>query len=76
MRIFINDRPIDAGEGATVLSALASIDPGLVAQVREGAAYVTDGRGIRLEPEAALSAGSILRVIVSARRQESSDADA
>jgi hypothetical protein len=75
MRIFINDRPIDADEGATVLSAVASADPELADQVREGAAYVTDARGIRMESDASLSAGSILRVVVSARRQEP-DADA
>lgn len=75
MRIFINDRPVDAGDGATPLSAIESSDPVLAGKVRNGSAYVTDGRGIRLETDAVLSAGSILRVIVSARRQET-DADA
>ena len=76
MRIFINDRPIDAEDGATALNAVESAESGLAARIREGAAYVTDGRGIRLDPDAVLSAGSILRVIVSARRPDVADADA
>jgi hypothetical protein len=46
-------------------------------QVAAGRARVTDARGIDLPLDAPLAAGSILRVIVSARRSaEDSDADA
>jgi hypothetical protein len=37
--------------------------------VRDGTARVTDGRGIALDPDAAVYAGAILRVVVSARRR-------
>jgi hypothetical protein len=75
MRIFINDRPFDASEGSDVRAAVTASDPALGARLDDGSAYVTDARGIRMAPDSLLSAGSILRVVVSARRQEP-DADA
>jgi hypothetical protein len=48
----------------------------MAAQVAAGRARVTDARGIDLPPGATLEAGSILRVIVSARRAGAEDADA
>jgi hypothetical protein len=77
MRIFINDRPFDASEGSDIQSAVVAADPSLAARLADGTAYVTDGRGIRMTPDAPLSAGSILRVVVRARRHDSAaDADA
>ncbi len=73
--VFVNERPTLVSAPATVLSAVEAHDRTLIPQLEGGRAYVTDGRGIRLQPDAALEAGAILRVIVSARRQES-DADA
>lgn len=70
MRIFINDRPFDAGEGADVQTAVGAANPDLASRLADGSAYVTDGRGIRLPLDSRLSAGSILRVVVSARRQD------
>ena len=40
-----------------------------------GAAYVTDGRGIEIDPSTPLMSGAILRVVVRARAR-SADADA
>jgi hypothetical protein len=54
-----------------VLAHDAALEPRLAA----GAAYVTDARGIELPLDAALAEGSILRVVVSARRA-AGDADA
>ena len=68
MRIFVNDTAVDVTPGADVRAALAAFDPVLAAKVANGAAYVTDARGIDLAPGAGLEAGSILRVVVSARR--------
>ena len=77
MRIFVNARPTDVEPGTDVRGAVAAFDPALAAKVASGAAYVTDARGIELPGEAALEAGSILRVVVSARRAgREDDADA
>ena len=76
MRIFINDRPFDASDGADVGSALIAGNPDLARRLEDGTAYVTDGRGIRVALDSPLAAGSILRVVLNARRQDpAADAD-
>jgi len=76
MRIFLNAQPIDLAPGATTREAIAAHDPAMAEQVAAGRARVTDARGIDLPLDAPLAAGSILRVIVSARRTAGEDADA
>jgi hypothetical protein len=75
IRVYINERPVNLPRGADVHAAIAAADPALGEALTSGRAYVTDGRGIRLVPDAPLSAGAILRVVVSARQSEG-DADA
>jgi hypothetical protein len=70
MRIFINDRPFDASDGADVGGAVIAGNPDLAPRLADGSAYVTDGRGIRVALDSPLAAGSILRVVLSARRQD------
>jgi hypothetical protein len=70
MRIFINDRPFDASDGADVAGAVIAGNPDLAPRLADGTAYVTDGRGIRVALDSPLAAGSILRVVLSARRQD------
>lgn len=65
--VFINDQPVRVTSGATMGEALAEFDAALAAKLREGGAYLTDGRGIRLEDAAPVFAGAIVRVVVSAR---------
>ena len=66
-----------AQPGTDVRGAVRAHDPALAARLAAGEAYVTDGRGIELAADAGLADGSILRVVVSARRGvEESDADA
>ena len=75
--VFINGHCIRLSEGATVVQAVAQHAPDLAEQIAAGAAYVTDGRGIRIEESQAVHAGAILRVIVRARRsQDEADAHA
>ena len=76
MRIFINDRACDAADGSDALSAVRGFDAELGARVESGAAYITDGRAIRLTGTERLEPGAILRVIVSRRGGEPADADA
>jgi hypothetical protein len=69
MRIFINATPIDVEPGTDVRTAVRAHDAALDAKLATGAAYVTDARGIAVAPDAPLAAGSILRVVLSARRE-------
>ena len=75
-RVFVDASPVDLEPGSVARDAVAARDPSLLPRLADGTAYLTDARGIRLDPDAALSAGAILRVVKSARRQAESDADA
>ncbi|HEY3013377.1 MAG TPA: hypothetical protein VGJ36_11555 [Gemmatimonadales bacterium] len=74
IRVFVNAGAVDVPAGADVRAAVRAFDAGLEASIVKGAAYVTDGRGIEIDPESRLEGGAILRVVVRARR--GSDADA
>jgi hypothetical protein len=80
IRVFVNANPLDLPAGSDVGEALRAFDRALEASVASGAAYVTDGRGIEMDPATQLSSGAILRVVVRARRGVSgnggNDADA
>jgi hypothetical protein len=68
MRVFVNAVPLEVATGADVRAAVLALDPELERRLAGGSAYVTDARGIEVPPDATLSQGSILRVVVSARR--------
>jgi hypothetical protein len=77
LRVFINGSPIDIAPGTDVRAALRAYDPALEERVAAGTAFVTDGRGIEMESETRLAAGSILRVVIRSRRGGGTlDADA
>ena len=77
MRVFINAVPVDVESGTDVRGAIRAHDPELEARAASGGALVTDARGLAVPLDGALAAGSILRVIVRARRGEpDADADA
>ena len=77
IRVFVNAAPVDVASGTDVRGAIRAHDSALEARAIEGAALVTDGRGIELPLDAALSAGAIVRVVVRARRgAPDADADA
>jgi hypothetical protein len=76
LRVFINGASVDVATGSDVDAALRSHDPALAERVAAGSAIVTDARGIEMGPDQRLAAGSILRVVVKARRGGGSvDAD-
>ena len=75
IRVFVNGSAVDVAAGTDVATAVAATDPAMAEMIEKGGAYVTDGRGIEVDPAARLSAGAILRVIVRARRGMT-DADA
>jgi hypothetical protein len=68
MRVFVNAVPLEVGTGADVRAAVRALDPELERKLAGGSAYATDARGIEVPPDATLAEGSILRVVVSARR--------
>jgi hypothetical protein len=68
IRVFVNATAVDLPAEADVGQALRAFDGALESQVVSGAAYVTDGRGIEIDPSAKLTSGAILRVAVRARR--------
>ncbi len=67
VRVFIDDRAVSVPPGATVLAAVSRLDPSLAERIQVGSAYLTDGRGIRLEASSPVFAGAIIRVVLSAR---------
>lgn len=76
IRVFVNAGAVDLPAGADVGAAVRQFDPALERQIAGGTAYVTDGRGIEIDPAAPIQAGAILRVVVRARRRETGHVDA
>jgi hypothetical protein len=76
IRVFVNAGALDLPSGADVAQAVRLFDPALERQIASGTAYVTDGRGVEIDPTCPLAGGAILRVVVRARRSESGHADA
>jgi len=76
IRVFVNAVPVDLPVGSGVSAAILALDTALAEQVSAGTAYATDGRGIQVAADSPLSAGAILRVVVSARRSQNVDVDA
>src|SRR5438309_10036441 len=69
MRVFINDKAVEVPRGARVRDAVAQADDGL-ARLLDSAAYVTDAAGRTIDAgDAVGEAGSVYRVVVSARRE-------
>jgi len=70
MRVFVNDKAVDVPRGARVRDAIAQADDGL-AKLLDSAAYVTDAAGRAIDAgDAVGEAGSVYRVVVSARRDK------
>ena len=80
MRAYVNERPVNLAEDATVADAILAADPHLARIMTDAGTIVTDARGIALGTAEPLRPGSIIRVVVSARRTgarpEGADADA
>ncbi|HEV8612549.1 MAG TPA: hypothetical protein VGQ73_03500 [Gemmatimonadales bacterium] len=65
--VFVNDQAVRVAPGVPAVEAVAAHDPGLAEQLRAGSAYLTDGRGIRLDAAVPVFPGAIFRVVRSAR---------
>jgi hypothetical protein len=67
IRVFVNAGAVDLPSGAIVADAVRAADSSLLDKIAGGTAYVTDGRGIEIDPSTPLESGAILRVVVRAR---------
>jgi hypothetical protein len=67
---FVNERPVLVPPGACAADAVRAFDPALADRMEGDQGYLTDGRGIRIEPGAVVTPGDIIRAVVSARRGE------
>ena len=65
--VFVNEQPVRVPAEARMADAVRAMDEALATKLAEGAAQLTDGRGIALEPTAAVFPGAIVRVVVRAR---------
>lgn len=74
IRVYVNAQPVDVPAGAPAEAALRLLDPALADAVVQGAAQLTDGRGLAVAPGTPLAAGAILRARQSARRSGHADA--
>jgi hypothetical protein len=70
LTVFVNERPVRVPRGAGAADAARVHDPTLAEPLTSGQAYLTDGRGIRIDPDTPLTPGDIIRVIVRSRRAE------
>lgn len=70
IRVFVNEQPVEVATGSTVRDAVEAFDAALAAALDEPGNYATDGVGRRVEGNGPLVAGSILRVVRSARRMD------
>lgn len=74
IRAFVNEQPVTVPRGASAREAVAAWDPALAGRLDAPGAYLTDGRGVRMDPADPLTPGAILRVVISARRAADADA--
>jgi hypothetical protein len=73
--VFVNASSVQIAPGAAVIEALRAFDPVLATAVLNGTAYVTDGRGLEIDPDTPLQSGAILRAGVRARRESAAKSD-
>ncbi len=66
-RVYVNERAVDVAPGESAAAAVRAADAELGEALAGGRAYLTDGRGVRVAPDAVLEAGAILRVVRSTR---------
>jgi hypothetical protein len=73
VRVFVNAAGVDVPSGATALDAVRAYDAGAAAEVEGGRRLITDSRGLPLDASAAMSAGSILRLVAKRDRASADD---
>lgn len=64
----MNAAGVDVPAGATALDAVRAWDAAAAAEVEGGRRLITDSRGLPLDGSAAMSAGSIIRLVAKRDR--------
>jgi len=67
IRLFVNEKPVDVTEPATVADAITAFDAELGAALLAGTARATDARGIDIAPAEPVGPGSIIRILGPSR---------
>ena len=70
IRLFVNEKPVDVVEPATVADAITAFDAALGAALLAGTARATDARGIDIAPNEPVGPGSIIRAFASSRSRD------
>jgi hypothetical protein len=68
IRAYVNGQGVDVPAGAKAIDAVRAWDGAAADEVVAGNRALTDSRGLPLEPEAVLTAGSIVRLVSGRRR--------
>lgn len=69
----MNAAGVDVPAGATALDAVRAWDAAAAAEVEGGRRLITDSRGLPLDGSAAMSAGSIIRLVAKRDRAGADD---
>ena len=73
VRVFVNAAGVDVPSGSTALDAVRAFDAGAAADVEGGRRLITDSRGLPIDASAAVSAGSIIRLVAKRDRAAADD---
>jgi hypothetical protein len=74
VRVFVNGSAVDVPAGSAALDAVRAWNADAASDVSGGARLITDSRGLPIDAETPMSAGSILRLIAK-RGAAPSDAE-
>ncbi len=69
----MNAAGVDVPSGSTALDAVRAYDAGAASDVEGGRRLITDSRGLPLDASAAMSAGSIIRLVAKRDRAPADD---
>jgi hypothetical protein len=70
VRVFVNAVGVEIPAGGTALDAVRVADASLASDVLAGARLITDSRGLPIDGDTLMPAGSILRIVSNRARDE------
>ena len=68
VRVFVNATGVEVPAGSTALDAVRAWNADAASEVTAGGRIITDSRGLPLDADAPMSAGSILRLVAKRDR--------
>lgn len=73
VRVFVNAVGVNVPAGSKILDAVHGFNPAEAAAVARGEKVVTDSRGLPIDAELRVSAGSIFRLVPVRKRADASE---